>query len=298
MATLASDLIEATRSHLDSGSRPELNRLTTTMNTSVTSVVCDFALGSIVAGSSIVIGLETMYVWSSTGSTATVQRAMGGTVAAAHTAGDLIYVNPRWSAFTILRALNAELTALSSPINGLYRMRTVDLTYSAGQSGYDLTAVTDLLDVYDVRYSDLGGFKDWPRIRNWGLARNQSTTDFASGLALHFYDPAAPGRTVRVQYKAPFAELTALSSDVQTTAGLPASANDIPPLGAVVQLVAPREVKRAFTDSQPESRTAAEVPPGASRAAAAGLLALRQTRIKEEAARLSAAYPPLSRRSA
>lgn len=294
MAVLASDLIEATRSHLDSGSRPEMNRLTTTMNTSVTSVVVDFALGSIVTGAYITIDLETMYCWSSTGSTATVQRAMLGTVAATHTAGAIVYVNPRWSAFTILRALNAEIASYSSPRWGLFQMKTVDLTYVAARDGYDLTSVTDLIDVYSVEST---GFTtgDLDPIRSWRLVRNQSTSVFASGFGLVLYEGGAPGRNIRVVYKAPYAELTALSSDAQTTAGLPATANDIPPLGAAARLVLGREVKRAFTDSQPESRTAQEVPPGANRQAAGGLIQLRDDRLREESARLNQKYPTLQK---
>jgi hypothetical protein len=294
MATLASDLVEATRSHLDSGSRPEMNRLTTALNTSTASVVCDFALGSIVAGAFIAIDLELMYVWSSTGSTATVQRAMGGTVAATHTSGAIIYVNPRWSAFTILRAINAELASYSSPRWGLFQMKTVDLTFSPATYGYDLTSVTDLIDVYELRWK---GYStgDWPLIRRWSLTRNMATTEFASGLALLLDEGAGPGKVIRVRYKAPFAELTALSTDVQTTAGFPATANDIPPLGAAARLVAPREVKRAATDSQPESRTAAEVPPGANRSAAGTLLQIRDARLHEEAARLNQRYPTLAK---
>lgn len=294
MAVLASDLIEEARSLLDSGSRPEMNRLTTTMNTSVTSVVCDFALGSVVIGSYITIDLETMFVWSSTGSTATVERGMLGTAKAAHTAGAIIYVNPRWSAFTILRAINAELAAYSSPKWGLYQMKTVDLTFSPSVYGYDLTSVTDLIDVYELRWK---GYVtgDWPLIRRWSLARNMATTEFASGLALLLDEGAGPGKTIRVRYKAPFTALSALTSDVQTVAGFPATANDIPPLGAAARLVAAREVKRAFTDSQPESRTAQEVPPGANRDAAGTLLRIRDDRLREESARLNQRYPTLAK---
>jgi hypothetical protein len=294
MAVLASDLVEATRAHLDSGSRPELNRLNGAITSSATTLVIEFAAGSIVTGAVLAIELEHMYVWSISGSTVTVERGWNGTTKATHADDVLIYVNPRWSAFTILRAINAELASYSSPRWGLFQMKTVDLTYSAATVGYDLTSVTDLIDVYELRWK---GYTtgDWPLIRRWSLARNMATTEFASGLALLLDEGAGPGKTIRVRYKAPFAELTALSSDVQTVAGLPASANDIPPLGAAARLVAPREVKRAFTDSQPESRTAAEVPPGANRSAAGTLLQIRDARLHEEAARLNQRYPTLAK---
>jgi hypothetical protein len=293
----ASDLVEETRRWLDSGSRPEMNRLTTTINSAAVSLDVDFGLGSIVAGAMLSIDLELIYVWSSTGTTANVQRAMLGSTAAAHTSGAIVYVNPRWSNFTIFTSLNEELASLSSPVNNLFQIKTVDLTYSPAISGYDLTSVTDLAEVYDVRTDTYGPAKDWPRLTRWMLARNQDTGDFASGLALQLFEGGYPGKTIRVQYKAPFAPFTSLTSTV-ADAGLLSTAADLPPMGAMIRLVAPREVKRSVTDSQPESRSATEVPAGTSRNTAGGLMQLRQLRIKEEAARLARAYPPYVRRSA
>ncbi|HSS10255.1 MAG TPA: hypothetical protein VLL25_10235, partial [Acidimicrobiales bacterium] len=240
---------------------------------------------------------ELVYVWSSSGATATVQRGMLGSIPAAHTSGAIVYVNPRWSNFTIFAALNEDLASLSAPTNGLYQMKTVDLTYSPAITGYDLTAVTDILSVYDVRTDTYGPAKDWPRLARNVLARNQNTGDFPSGFALQLFEGGYPGKTMRVQYRAPFAPFAALTDNLTVT-GLPATAADLPPLGALWRLVAPREIKRSTTDSQPESRTATEVPPGTSRQTAAGLMSLRQLRIKEEAARLAQMYPPLSRRTA
>lgn len=295
--TTALDLVEEARRWLDSGSRPEMNRLTTTINSAATSIVVDFGLGSIVGGAMISIDLELIYVWSSTGSTATVQRGMLGTTAAAHTSGAIIYVNPRWSNFSIFTSINEELASLSSPVNSLFQIKTVDITYSPAVSGYDLTSVTDLIELYDVRTDTYGPAKDWPRMPRHMLARNQNTGDFPSGLALQLFEGGYPGKTIRVQYKAPFTPFTDLSTNLTVT-GLPSTAADLPPMGAMIRLVAPREVKRSTTDSQPESRTATEVPPGTSRNTAGGLMQLRQVRIREEAARLAQAYPPYTRRSA
>jgi hypothetical protein len=294
MATLASDLIEATRSHLFSGARPELNKLNEALDVTETDVDFLYAAGGIQRGAVLSIDLELMLVWAVTGSTATVQRGYAGTIAATHSTGVIIEVNPRFSNFAIFRALNEELASFSSPVNGLYQVKTVDLTYSAGRAGYDLTSVTDLIGILEVRWK---GYTtgDWPLVRSWTVALNMATSEFASGKALLIYDGAGPGRTLRVRYKAPFAPLVALTSDVQTVSGLPATANDIPPLGAAARLVAPREVKRAFSESQPEPRAAAEVPPGANRNAAGGLLALRNQRLREESARLHQSYPTVSR---
>lgn len=293
MAT-AADLVEETRSLLLSGTRPELNRLNGSVTNVAATVTLEFSMGSVRTGAVLAIDLELMYVWSVAGQVATVQRGYNGSIPAAHNDDALVYVNPRWSAFTILRAINAELDSYSSPKWGLYRMRTVDLTYSSGRVGYDLTSVTDLIDIYELRWK---GYTtgEWPLIRRWSLTRDMATSEFASGYGLLLDEGAGPGKTIRVRYKAPFGQLSTLADDVQSVAGFPASAEDIPPLGAAARLVAPREVKRAATESQPESRTAAEVPPGTNRQAAGALLQIRDTRLREEASRLQQRYPTLAK---
>lgn len=293
MAT-ALDLVEHTRALLDSGDREQMNRLTTTINSAAISLAIDFDPDSIAAGTVLAIDLELIYVWSSSGLTINIQRGYLGTTPAPHTAGAIIYVNPAFSAFTILRALNAELTLYSAPQWGLYQMKTIDITYSSATIGYDLASVTDLIDVYELRWKGYTG-AEWPLIRRWSVARDMPTSDFSSGLSLQLDEGAGPGRTIRVRYKAPFGTLTALTDDVQTVTGLPETANDIPPYGAAARLVVAREVKRSLTDAQPESRAAQEVPPGTSRGAAGALFAIRDPRLREESARLQQRYPYLSK---
>ena len=58
------------------------------------------------------------------------------------------------------------------------------------------------------------------------------------------------------------------------------------------RLVAPREIKRNFTEAQGEPRRAAEVPPGAVASSMRTVAALRQQRITTEASRLLQADPP------
>ena len=293
MAT-AADLIEETRALLESGTRPELNRLNGALTDNATTATLEFDMGSIQTGAVLAVDLELLYVWSISGQVATVQRGYLGTTPAVHDDDSLVYVNPRWSAFTILRAINAELDSYSSPKWGLYRMRTTDVTYSSGRIGYDLSGVTDLIDIYELRWKGYTA-GEWPLIRRWSLTRDMDSSEFSSGYALLLDEGAGPGKTIRVRYKAPFGQLAALTDDVQSVAGFPAEAEDIPPLGAAARLVAPREVKRATTEAQPESRTAAEVPPGTNRSAAGTLLQLRDQRLREEAARLNQRYPTLAK---
>ena len=294
MPTLASDLVAATKRHLLSGVREELDilaaNITTTTAASFTST--DAANG-IQTGALLEIGLELMYVRSVSGTTVNVLRGQGGTTATTHTAGAIVTVNPRFPTFNVLQELNNEIGSLSAPSNGLYKIVTLDVTWGS-QNGYDLTSSTEVIDILDVAWEDYGSTRNWVDVPpgQYRLHRNMNTGEFASGNAIVFYGTVVtPGRTVRVRYKAPFTALAALADDVQTVSGLPATANDIPPLGAAARLAGPGEVRRTFVDGQGDPRSDDDVPAGSRLNAASWLLARRQTRIGEEASRLARRFP-------
>lgn len=290
--TTAQNLIDETKRLIFSSDREQLNRLNGAVSsTSATTITFEYAAGGIVAGAVLSIDLELMYVWSVSGQVATVQRGYLGSTAATHADDAIITVNPRYSDFAIFQALNAELDDLSSPMNGLFKVSTTDITNVVGQVGFDLS-MTGLIDVLEVHYRADSQTKWWRRIDGWRVMNNALTSDFASGRALMIED-AVPlnGVTVRVTYKAAFVAMASVSSDIQSVCGLPATANDIPPLGAAARLTFPRDVKRAFDDSQGEPRRASEVPPNASSAAAQTMLAYRARRIAAEHARLKAMWP-------
>lgn len=291
--TTAADIIAETKRYLYSTHRDPMNRLNGSLTNSATTVTLEFALGSITPGAYIAVDLEIMYVFSITESalTAVVQRGMLGSTAAAHNDDSLVIVNPKFSDFTILQAINADLADLSSPVNGLYQAKNVTLTYNPAFAGYNLTSVSDLIDILRVKYEDVGVEKIWPDITRWSLKRLSDTTDFASGNALVIYEGGQSGRDIRVAYSAPFTAFTLTTQDATTYAGLPATATDIPALGAAVRLQLTREGQRNFNESQGDTRRAEEVPPGAQLTGARGLIQLRQTRIQAEAARLTRAWP-------
>jgi hypothetical protein len=95
---------------------------------------------------------------------------------------------------------------------------------------------------------------------------------------------------LRITYKQQFQPFAALTDDATTVAGLSSTMYDLPPLGAMIAIVAPREVKRNQIDAAPDSRRATEVPPGAVMNSVAQVLALRARRINAEASRLKQLY--------
>ena len=292
--------IDQTRDLLLTDYVEELATLGADMNSSVTTI--SFALPStapvgVVAGATLEIGTELMYVFSVTDGTTTVQRGYKGSTAASHTAGDLVTVNPKFPAYQILNAINNELRDLSSPQNGLYQIKTVDLTFSASKDGYDMTGVTDdILSIYQITYADPGSENSEPLITEYSLRRNRNTASFASGYALVLYGDAWPGETVRVQYKTGFTALTNSSTALSTT-GLHAEAYDLPALGAALRLMSSRPIRREFLDEQGSSRSAEEVPPGAISASMRDLRELRSLRMNAEASRLDGQYPTYWTRS-
>ena len=247
----------------------------------------DFGPGDILA-----IDLELMYVWTvpDGSNTATVLRGYRGSTVVTHANGALVTVSPVISDFAIFRALNAELASLSSSVNGLFAVDTVSVTWNSAVVGYDLTGVTDLIDVLAVYWDEVGPEKVWPEVHHWELRRNMDTGDFASGLQI-LIPEGQPGNDIRVVYKKPFTPLTSTSNDMQADVGLPATANDIPPLGVAYRLISSEEIQRNFSNSQGDTRRAAEVPAGAQLKSAQGMAALWKRRVDEEAARLSTAYP-------
>lgn len=294
--TTLSDLIERTRRHLYSGeTRDERNRLTNPLSNSATTLAVDFDLRGIQPGSMLSIELEELYVWTAdNGGSVVVERAQGGSTAATYAAGTQVVVNPKFSDWAILGAINEELVDLSAPENGLFQVDDVQVTFQPGTDAYDLTGVTDLIRVLDVTFDANDGTSRWQQLQGWTLKRNLPTSSFASGMALHVTGYAEAGRAINVSFTKGFTTLSTLAQSVESVAGVPATAVDIIPLGAAVRLLAGTEVSRNFLE-QADTRRADEVPAQARASQARQLAALRRERISAERGRLLAQYPVMRR---
>ena len=280
-----------------SGQRDRMNRVSGALTDSGTTVTFEFALKQIAENTRLSIDLEEMHVWETSGTgagaDATVQRGFNGSTAAVHDSGALVRVNPRFTDFEILRAVNDELRDLSSPDNGLFRVLSDDFDFNAATFGYELTAPTGIISIWRVRFDPSGPESDWPVIpkRYWRLDQAADTDEFSSGLQLVLKAAAEPGRPVRVSYKTGFASLSAMDEDVTSVSGLHAEAHDILPMGAAIRLMAGRDLKRSFMEAQPEPRRSDEVDPGSAQQAMRPLLAMRLQRIMAEVSRLMSRFP-------
>jgi hypothetical protein len=238
------------------------------------------------------IDLELFYVQAVSGSTATVIPGYLGSTEASHTAGTMVYINPRFSAFDIMTAINDDLSDLCSQDNGLYQANSIEFTYNPATVGYDLAGVSGFIDIISVQQKrpyPIGYWVPVPRAK-WALTSGADLTSFPSGYALRLNEGGYPGMPFRVTYKSSFSPFVNLTDDATNVAGLSSSMYDLPPLGAMVALVAPREIKRNQVDAAPDSRRATEVPPGAVMNSVAQVLQLRQRRINAEATKLKVLY--------
>jgi hypothetical protein len=288
--TTAATVIDKTLRQLLSGTVEARNRLTSTLDSSATSVVVDYSVEGLRAGQVCEIDSELMYIWVSDSATRTltVQRGFNGTTAAAHTSGAIVTINPRFPRAQVLEEINNEMTDLSSPSNGLFKIETLNITYNGSDKMVNLTGATSVIDILNVSVRYLTD--DYPIARKVKIVRDLPTDDFASGFALRFDQAVMPGR-LRVVYKAPYTTAATEATDINTTCGIQDSVTDIVTIGAQIRLMAPREIKRNFVESQGDTRRAEEVVSGAITNSVSNLKALRKDRIIAEAARLARAYP-------
>ena len=290
--TTGNDWINSTRSYLMSGYAEERNKLSTAYTAGDTTLTFTYPLGGIRPGARLCIGLNTFYVWSVDGQVATISAGEDSSTDANAASGSVVKVSPRFTDNEIWKALKDDLYDLSAPSSALFDTGTIDLTYNAIVNGYDLSSADNLISIYEVKYLTPGPQMDNPRINSngWRLNRDAITSQFPSGISLQLFQPAYPGYNVRIVYRKYFTIPSSITTDVSTT-GLLDSALDLPPLGAAIRLMAGREIKRNFTESQGDTRRAGEVAPGAVMQSVRNLQVLRQQRIAAEAGRLDALYP-------
>lgn len=304
------DLVTNVQRWVLSDLREEMNQLGAAISTTPPAGTADTislasgnTLGNIITGAVIQIDYEQMFV-TGVGSTASVPviRGYNQSPVTTHANAALISVNTRFPATDIIQALSDDIDDLSSPVNGMFQMLETTLTFIPVVQGYDLSPLTDasIIEVWELRSWEYGPANKFPPAspNQYRLQRNADKTIFPSGLSLAVDAPQYPGRPMRLQYKAPYNPVTGLATtpaaaaavNVLTATGLQHQAQDIPVLGAAGRLMQFRELKRSFSESQGEPRRAQEVPVGSSLTASKGIMAMRDMRIKAEAARLEKMY--------
>ena len=289
MTTVATILNRASRQML-AGVVEERNKLASSLTSGDTSVVLSYDVGGLRSGSVFEIGTELIYIWDANPATKTltVERAYAGTTASAHSANAIITLSPRFPRAQMFDALNADLDDLSSTANGLFRVGIASVSYNGSDRQVNIAGSSSIIELLDVRLRYLAD--EYPVISKVRLQTDLPTADFASGNSIVF-DEAVQAGTLRVRYKAPFTRASSEASDLTTNCFLPATCDDIVEMGVMLRMMAAREIKRNFTESQGDTRRPEEVPPRAIMDSVANIQRLRRERVIAEAGRLKAQYP-------
>ena len=283
-------VVDRTVRQLMSGTVEERNKTVGALTATSTTISFQYDLNGMRAGGVIQIDNELMYVWEvfSGSKTVTVERAWNGTTAVTHVSGSVAIVDPRFPRSQILEAINAEIDDLSSPMNGLYQIKSLELNYNGTWNMINLPTTDRIIDLVSVTVRYIA--TDYPVIRKCRLIRDLPNDDFSAGYAIRFDEQVRAGRMI-VVYKAPFTNVTTEAQNLQNIAGFPTTAEDILIMGAQIRLVSPREVKRNFTESQGDTRRSEEVPTGSVSSSINNIIRMRRDRITAEAARLARQYP-------
>lgn len=293
MTTLRQAIDRTLHDYLRVGAGGSRNQLSASINASATSLTLTHDLRGLQSGSKFSIELEDFHAWSVDNVAKTVEADRGeyGTTAAAHTAGDVVLVNPDYTPFQILQALNAAVSQLVS--EGIFQASTTELTIVGGQYGYDLTSSTDVLGMVGASYAHTNEATTlrWEPFEHLSLLQSAPTGSFASGTAVQFDALPPAGAKVRVTYRHELsATLAALDDVVETVTGLEADAVPLLCVAAALELTGGREAERNdLSAANPRRRD--EVPPGAWAQAPSRLDRLYRNKLKAERTRLARKYP-------
>ena len=265
--TTVESLLDRTIRQLNSSVRNELNTLANNVSTSGTTLTLSYELTPAYRlGSVLAVGLELMRVLSVDTSTKTVEvlRGWQDSNVEAHSAGDEIVVNPRFTRFEAYDALIDEITSwepdLFSVVDYEWTVDTEDETVELPSS------LADAIGVIRVRRNwEESDSSSWPSLK-FRLQRGDPSVwsgASASGLLIRLVTHNGAGRNgqVHAQIAYPFIvdDTLAQSDDLVADVGLQRSMLDLLALGIKVRLLSDDENNRASRQPADESRRAGDV---------------------------------------
>ena len=276
-------MIERVHRDLYGSHRAVLNRLDAAITTTDVTLVTEFSTNEIAEGDYLAVDDEVVYVWTYVEGTktATIQRAMQGSTAVAHSDAALIEVGPRFPRGHIRDAMLDEIRSWP---NSLYAVDDLAVSMSAGDRAVSLTSISGYKRILEVLRAPYTALTDTPVELKF---REEKSVP-----ALYLTTAIESAVTVTVYYAkafdvAPFTD----AIDLQTDVGLSPGMEAIVLYGAQARLIAPRETRRSDTQAQGESRNASEVPTDSAMRTAARLKAWRDEGIVREAERLISDHP-------
>lgn len=268
--------------------------LYTTVNTTATSVVVSsdtddtFAVGDIVEAADEQLLVTAV---SHPTRTLTVIRGWSGTTAAAHTAGDILYVGPVVSQRQVRKAIFDEIKALPPK---LWSVTAYDLTTTLNALFYQVTGLPDdatILGTVGVYLGPTTGDQAviWNTVP-FRMVRNLSST--SSGVVgIQLLDYPGSDRTLRVNVATTFTTDDTDSDVVTDDIGLDVSWLDIVEYGAAARIIGRLESVRALSDRASSGTDTGKVGQGTRANTASWFSRQRDRRMSDAHLALRGRYP-------
>jgi len=262
--------------------RPARGRLATTVNTTITTIVYSPAIFDepeedlLAEGVIVEIDLELMRILTVdiTGRSFTVDRAVMGSAAAAHTAAADIIVSPNPARLSVFDAIADDIDGLYD--EDLYRVRMTSITAADGP----IDMPEDTEEILAMRYNETtSSTSRYLNVPSYELFKDfdVATDDVAVQLV-----GAINGRTVYIAYEARFPRPDAESDDLSGTSfGIPTRWERIIRLGAVASLLPSLDLDRTRMDYIAQSLEAEGVPVGTGTTLLRSIVSFRNLLIRK-----------------
>jgi hypothetical protein len=267
--------------------------VTTTTSSSASPLILSLGSTENVGKGIIEIDEELMWVdsydrISNTATIAPYGRGYLGTTAATHTLDTRVAISPTFPRFSVKRAINDTIDALSSVI---YAVKTTTFTFNPAVNTYAFNNLS-IKNILGVSWQSIGPTKEWVPVRHWDFDPIGSTTAFGAGAqTITLNDSIVAGRTVKVMYAANAEAFATDDDDYVTQTGMPDSTKDVVILGASYRLLSYLDPARASMVSPQADETDSKRPYGSSGTAVKQIYALYQQRLQEETRQQQQNFP-------
>jgi hypothetical protein len=290
MTTIMDMVADAKRMAYGSMSE-QINVIGSAYTAGSSELVLDLDVSGITPGMVLSSGLNVWYVKGIDPATSTVLVIPGydNSPKEACAVDDFVYIKPKVTDWFLFNMINEEISKLSSPSNGLYRIDSWTADVDATWQTYDIPTadLPGFIGFLRVRYRFPGSDDSWIDIPE--KAYRVQINDGTSRVRLLRNVPS--GTEVQFLYKGSFTKASSLSDDVVTVCGMLESMADIPPLGAYGTLMRTSESRRNQVQAQGDARRATEVSPGANSATMQAIDRDYRDRVAQEYIRLVQRVP-------
>jgi hypothetical protein len=289
MTTIADIVADARRIAYGSMSE-QINLISGTIAPGATTIPLQLDISGITPGMVLSSGLNVWYVTGSSPGDQEVFVVPGydNSPYEAAANGDIVILKPKVTDWYLFTTINDEITKLSSPMNGLYRIGTWVTDVSPTYQTYEVPSeALDMTNIARVRYRWPGTPDVWSDIRTSSYRWIVSET----GNKIQLLVNIPSGTEIEFTYKAPFIRATSLTDDPIADCGLSESMLDIPPLGAAAVLMRSTDGRRNQITVQGDSRRAGEVQSSANLSTGSALDRDYKARVQEEYVRLVQRLP-------